>query len=64
MQSQKLKQSLLQIAEQITDSTTLEDVYKELALLADIEESEEQEARGEVYTQAEVEKIAKQWQSN
>lgn len=61
MQSQKLKESLYQIADQITDSTTLEDVYKELALLADIEESEEQEARGEVHTQTEVEKMAQQW---
>ena len=61
MQSQKLKESLYQIAGQISDSTTLEDIYKELALLTDIEESEDQEARGEVYTQTEVEKMAKQW---
>jgi len=61
MQSQKLKEYLYQIADQIDNSTTLEDVYKKLALLADIEESEEQEARGEVYTQTEVEKMAKQW---
>ena len=61
MQSQKLKESLYQIADKITDLTTLEDIYKELALRADIEESELQEAKGEVYTQSEVEKIAKQW---
>lgn len=60
MQSQQLKESLYKIADQITDSTTLEDIYKELALLADIEESEAQKAKGEVYTQT-VEKMAKQW---
>jgi predicted transcriptional regulator len=61
MQSQKLKEYLYQIANQVDDSTTLEDVYKELALLADIEESEAQEAKGEVYTQTEVENMAKKW---
>lgn len=61
MQSQKLKESLYEIADKITNLTTLEDIYKELALLADIEESELQEAKGKVYTQSEVEKIAKQW---
>lgn len=61
MQSQILKKSLYQIADKITDLTALEDIYKELALLADIEESELQEEKGEVYTQSEVEKIAQQW---
>lgn len=61
MQSQKLKEYLYQIANQVDDSTTLEDIYKELALLADIEESEAQEERGEVYTQTEVENMAKEW---
>jgi len=61
MKSQKIKESLYKIADQITDATTLEDIYKELALLADIEESEEQEARGDVYTQTEVEKMAGKW---
>lgn len=61
MQSQKLKEYLHQIADQVDDSTTLEDIYKELALLADIEESELQEEKGEVYTQSEVENMAKKW---
>lgn len=61
MQSQKLKKYLYKIADQVDDSTTLEDVYKELALLADIEESEAQEAKGEVYSQSEVENMAKKW---
>ncbi len=55
------KKYLHQIADQVDDSTTLEDIYKELALLADIEESEAQEERGEVYTQTEVENMARKW---
>lgn len=36
--------------------TTLEDIYKQLSYLSDIDESEEQEANGNVLTQEEVEK--------
>lgn len=61
MESTKLKESLLKIAERVEPETTLEDIYKQLAFLSDIEEAEEQEARGEVVTQEEVEKISKQW---
>lgn len=56
MESTKLKESLLKIAERVEPETTLEDIYQQLAFLSDIEESEEQEARGEVVTQEEVEK--------
>ena len=57
----KIKQSLLEIANRVNASTTLEDVYEQLALLADIEKSEEQEKQGQVYTHAEVVKKAKKW---
>ncbi len=57
----KIKQSLLEIANRVNASTTLEDVYEQLALLADIEKSEEQEKLGQVYTHKEVEKKAKKW---
>ena len=61
MESQKLKESLLKIAEKVDPNTTLEDVYKQLSYLSDIEESEEQDEKGEVLTQEEVEKVSKQW---
>lgn len=57
----RLKEHLIQIADRITPESTLEDVYGQLALLADIEESEEQEQKGETLTQAEVEQKAKEW---
>ena len=61
MESQKIKDSLIKIAEKVNNNTTIEDVYKQLSYLADIEESEEQEKNGEVLTQEEVEKISKEW---
>ncbi len=57
----KLKEHLVQIADRITPESTLEDVYEELSLLADIEESEEQEQKGETLTQKEVEEKSKEW---
>lgn len=61
MESRKLKESLLKIADEVKPDTTLEDIYKQLSYLADIEESEQQELAGETKTQEEVEKIAGQW---
>jgi hypothetical protein len=61
METQKLKDSLLKIAEKVDPNTTIEDIYKQLSYLADIEESEEQESRGEVLTQVTVEKLSKDW---
>ncbi len=57
----KLKESLLKIAEKVQPDTTVEDIFKQLSYLIDIEESEEQERRGEIKTQEEVEKISKEW---
>jgi hypothetical protein len=57
----QLKESLLHIAEQVDDTTSLEDIFKELSLLSDIEESERQEKAGETLSQGEVEKLSKQW---
>ena len=56
-----LKNNLLQIAQQVDQHTTLEDVYKLLAMLEDIEESEAQAERGEVLTHEEVVKQSEQW---
>ncbi len=61
MTSIKIKQSLIEIASRVTSTTTLEEVYEQLALLADIEKSEKQEKEGKVFSHAEVEKKAKKW---
>ena len=61
MKETKLKEYLNQIADRLTPESTLEDVYEQLSLLADIEESEEQEKNGETLTQDEVEAKAKEW---
>jgi predicted transcriptional regulator len=55
MKPVKLKAYLNQIADGLTEDSTLEDVYEQLSLLADIEESEEQVEKGEILTQKEVE---------
>jgi hypothetical protein len=51
MKEVKLKEYLKQIAERLTEDSTLEDVFEQLSLLADIDESEEQEKNGDVLTQ-------------
>jgi hypothetical protein len=61
MDSNKLKEYLLQIAESVKEETKLEDIYDQLALLADIDESEEQERKGEVVSHEEVINLSKGW---
>lgn len=61
MKEVKLKEYLNQIAERLTEDSTLEDVYEQLSLLADIDESEEQVEKGEVLTQKEVEERSREW---
>jgi len=57
----KLKEYLIQISDRITEKTTLEDVYEQLSLLNDIEESEEQIEKGQTKSQSEVEEESKEW---
>ncbi|MFY0607287.1 MAG: hypothetical protein JXR10_11255 [Cyclobacteriaceae bacterium] len=57
----QLQQHLKRIAENLTAESTLEDVYEQLSLLADIEISENQEKKGEVLSQEEVEKKSLEW---
>jgi len=57
----KLKEHLLEIAKKITDDTRLEDVYQQLSLLADIEESEKEEAAGQTLTHEEVISKSGEW---
>ena len=61
MKSETLKKSLIQMAGKVKRDTTVEDIYKQLAFLLDIEESEQQEKEGLVFSQKEVEKIAAKW---
>lgn len=61
MKGSKLKEHLHQIAENVKEDTDLEDVYDQLALLSDIELSEQQVVQGEFYSQDEVATKAKQW---
>jgi predicted transcriptional regulator len=61
MTASKIKKSLLEIASRVKSNTTIEEVYEQLALLSDIEKSEQQEKEGKVFTQKEVEKKAKKW---
>ncbi len=61
MKEVKLKEYLNQIADRLTKDSTLEDVYEQLSLLADIDDSEEQVEKGEVLSQKEVEERSKEW---
>ncbi|MCC5938077.1 MAG: hypothetical protein JJU34_12415 [Lunatimonas sp.] len=61
MKAVKLKAYLNQIADRLTEDSTLEDLYEQLSLLADIDESEEQVEKGEILTQKEVEERSKEW---
>ena len=61
MTSDKIKEYLLQIAGNVKEGTSLDDIYEQLALLEDIDESEEQEKKGEVLSHQEVVLRSNQW---
>lgn len=61
MEASKLKEYLFQIADKLTSESTLEDVHEQLALLSDIDASEEDERAGRTLTQEEVENLSKSW---
>lgn len=61
MKEVALKKYLIQIANKLTSESTLEDVYEQLSLLSDIDESEQQEKKGEVLTQKEVQAKSREW---
>jgi len=61
MTSEKIKEYLLQIADNVKEGTRLEDIYEQLALLEDIDESEQQEKAGEVLSHEEVVSRSRQW---
>jgi len=61
MKASSLKRHLIEIADRLTPDSTIEDVYAHLSLLADIDESEKQEAEGETLTQNQVQEAASKW---
>jgi hypothetical protein len=61
MRGEKLKEYLLQIAQQINEKTNLEDIYQQLALLEDIDESEAEELKGEVLNHQDVVNKSQEW---
>lgn len=61
MKDPVLKKYLIQIAERLTPESTLEDVYEQLSLLADIDESELEEEKGEVLSHEEVINKSREW---
>ena len=61
MTSEKIKEYLLQIAGNVNQQTKLDDIYEQLALLNDIDESEEEEKQGKVLSHQEVISQANQW---
>jgi len=60
MKGAVLKKHLIQVAEKLTPESTLEDVYEQFSLLSDIEESEQQEKRGEILTHKEVQILSRE----
>ena len=61
MKQVALKKYLIQIAEKLTPESTLEDVYEQLSLLSDIDESEQQEKTGETLSQKDVQTMSREW---
>jgi hypothetical protein len=61
MTTSTIKNSLLEIASKVNRNTTIEDVYEHLALLNDIEKSEEQEKDGKILTHKALKNKAKKW---
>lgn len=58
---EKLKEHLQTIAGQLTADSTIEDVYEQLALLTDIEQSEKDERDNQLYTTPEVKEHLNRW---
>ena len=61
MSTERLKEYLHQIADQVDENTQVEDIYDQLALLTDIDQSEEEERRGDVLDHQEVVRKSKEW---
>ncbi len=61
MNAEKLKEYLHQVADQIKEDTSLEDVYSQLALLADIDASEIEVKQGNSMTDEAVMDESKNW---
>lgn len=58
---ENLKEHLNRIAAQLTPDSTLEDVYEQLALLVDVEKSEDDERKNQLFSNEEVKSKLDQW---
>ena len=58
---EKLKEHLNTLAGQLTPDSTMEDVYEQLAMLADIEKSEQDEQTNRLFTTSEVKARLDEW---
>ena len=56
-----LQDYLLNIAQKVTEETTVEDIFEQFQMLLDIEESEQQIENGLVYTQEQIKQEANVW---
>ena len=61
LKGQALKRYLLKLIEKIDEKTTVEDIFKQIALLEDIHTSEQQIAGGEGIPQDVLEKRSQLW---
>ena len=61
METIQLKTYLTEITDNVTEQTTVEEVFNQLKLLLDIEQSEWQEKEGLVYSHEDVKLEAEQW---
>lgn len=61
LKGQLLKNYLLKLVEKINEQTTVEDIFKQIALIEDIYIAEQQIAAGEGISQEELEKRSKLW---
>lgn len=60
--TEHLRTALHQLADRMPPGADLLYVYQQLALLADVEQGEADIQSGNVYTQADAERIAQSWQ--
>lgn len=61
LKGEELKTYLQMLIEKIDEQTTVEDIFKQIAMLEDIYISKQQIARGEGIPQKELEKQSKLW---
>ena len=56
-----LQDYLLNIAQKVTEETTVENIFEQFQMLLDIEEAEQQIENGLVYTHEQIKQEANEW---